>query len=108
MLGGASIPFQVFQRIVPINMMGREKRLKLIAGFETEQAPEVRLPQGALLIRTYRIFFEDMAGDILPVLLMHLLGNIVGDMEGHFHHEEPYRCFYLSGRKRFFLTLANS
>src|SRR6266446_5398622 len=69
----------------------------------------MRLTQRALLIRTYGICFEDMAGDILPVRLPHLLGNIIGNMECHFHHAQPYVCFYLSLEEgASSLTLANA
>jgi hypothetical protein len=65
--------------------MGCQKSLQLITGVKTQQAPELRFAQRTLLIRTDGIFFEDVTGDIVPIHLPHLLGDIIRNMYTHFH-----------------------
>jgi hypothetical protein len=60
--------------------MGCQKSLQLITGVKTQQAPELRFAQRTLLIRTDGIFFEDVTGDIVPIHLPHLLGDIIRNM----------------------------
>jgi hypothetical protein len=65
--------------------MGCQKSLQLITGVKTQQAPELRFAQRTLLIRADGIFFEDVTGDIVPIHLPHLLGDIIRNMYTHFH-----------------------
>jgi hypothetical protein len=66
-----------------------QEPMQLEAGLEAEQTPQLRFTQHARAKAFQGKAFQDVAGNIVSLLLLHVLHDIIRHLNRHFHRFSP-------------------